>query len=150
MQKTFKYFVLFPLAAAWLCCSGLICDGPDGGNHPPDVRNAAVNPSPLAFEGGDVTITADATDPDGDALTVETTVRKPDGAMQTIPLTKGTGSQYRGTYIAPGNPTRSAQTYEIRVTASDGVASDTDPPVRNLPVRLTVNPAESPPDEVQF
>jgi hypothetical protein len=53
----------------------------------------------------------------------------------------------------PGQSDHGPQTYEIRVTASDGKASDTDPPVEpeeKDPVRLTVNPAEAPPGEVQF
>jgi hypothetical protein len=114
------------------------------------VRNAAVNPSQTAFEGGNVTITAKATDEDGDALTVQAAVQKPDGTTQTIPLTKGVGSQYNGTYTAPGNPTTSAQVHEIRVTASDGEASDTDPPMGNNSVQLTVNHAELPPGGLPF
>jgi hypothetical protein len=114
------------------------------------VRNAAVNPPQTPFEGGDIAITAEATDEDGDALTVQAAVKKPDGTTQTVPLTKGADTPYRGTYTAPGNPTRTAQTYEIRVTASDGTTGDTDPPVGSNAVRLTVNAAEAPPSQVQF
>jgi hypothetical protein len=114
------------------------------------VRNVAVDPPQTTFRGGGVTITAEATDEDGDTLMVQATVTPPSGTTQTITLTKGDGSPYRGTYTAPGNPTTRAQTHEIRVTASDGKASDTEPPTGNDPIWLTVNPAEAPPDVVQF
>jgi len=109
------------------------------------VRNTVVDRAELDFEGGVVTITAQASDPDGDELTVQARVKRPDGTVQTVTLAKISGSEYRGTYTVPGNPTTSSQKYEVQVMASDGQVSAAD-----LPLSFTVNPAETPPEAIQF
>lgn len=92
--------------------------GPVGGNRPPVVSSIAASPSKGVAPGAAVTITAPATDPDGDTVTyrVATTSRYVDGNGAMRPLA--------ATVSAPGTLRIAAPTtpgvWKIAVYALDG------------------------------
>jgi len=144
------------ILSGWLAFSLIAgCGGGGGGgggnggthDHPPVVENVAVTPNLLDFDGGSVAITAEATDADGDALTVRAAVQAPGQASVPVPMAKGSGDEYRGTYTAMGNASLTEVVYEVRVTADDGYGhTATEPPAGQDPVRFQVSPVEAPPD----
>jgi len=99
-------------------------------SRPPELGTLQVSPSGLDSDGGTVRIAV--TVADGNGVTgVTATIELPDSTTPTQALARESGTEYAGTwagnYSAPANtsPTepgggQPAQTYSVRVTATDG------------------------------
>jgi len=81
-------------------------------NNRPPIADFDWSPKPV-WEGDAVTIDNLSTDPDGDALSSNWSIKKPDGSMET-----GTSRDMEITCTEPGN-------YVVTLTVSDGKASAT-------------------------
>ncbi|WP_420363834.1 discoidin domain-containing protein [Curtobacterium aetherium] len=93
--------------------------GPTSGNRPPVVSGITASPSTGVARGASVTITAPATDPDGDTVTYRAAVSSRwiaggDGAMRPTPVTVTGPGRLRIT--APSTP----GVWKVAVYATDG------------------------------
>jgi len=112
------------LGAVLAGCGG----GGGGGTAPVSVSNTrALIPGDFSFEGGAVTVQADAVASAG-IVDVRATVTKPDGSQDPSPVLMSlvSGSTFAGTYDAPPNLRGDGrpETYYVVVAARD-TASNT-------------------------
>ncbi|HEU4753031.1 MAG TPA: Ig-like domain repeat protein, partial [Armatimonadota bacterium] len=82
----------------------------------PVIRSCKLSPKSLS-SGGVVTIQATVTDNVAVGTVVATITRL--STTATVTLTHTTGTAYTGTFSPPANPTRSNQTYRVRLQATD-------------------------------
>ncbi len=92
--------------------------GTESDRTPPSISNVRVEPSTLPSDGGRVTIWADVTD-NVAVSTVQAQVRKPDGNIDNVGMSRESGNTYRGTYNAPANNSTEDRRYDVRITATD-------------------------------
>ncbi len=108
-----RILLLIGLTALIAGCGG---GGGTPTNQPPEVTDLEVEPPQVAFVGGNVTITAQATD-DNAVATVTAKVTGA-GGTATVNLTLS-GGQYGGTYAAEQNLETEDSVYTVTVTATD-------------------------------
>lgn len=107
------------------------CGGGGGApdTNPPTIVNVQVEPTKLTrFTGGEVTISAQVSDPSGVAI-VWAEVQKPNGAMEKVTMSL-TGNVYQGTIKAGANTRNDGQdeTYKVWVRAKDAKGNETPEP----------------------
>ena len=98
-------------------------------NQQPVVTNASVAPTSLAATGGEVTIRAEATDPDGAVDQVTAYVTSPDSTVTTLTMSRpAAGEPYEATWAAPANPTDAPVEHVVSVVAvdSEGASGSAD------------------------
>jgi len=115
---------------------------------PPTISNARLTlPPDFRFTGGDVTISADVTDPSG-VRWVKAIVGEPDGSKVEVTLSLPSGSTYQGLYNAPPNARNDGQAigpYTVHVRAEDNAGNPTPEPGVAVG-EFTVPAAEKPQD----
>ena len=110
----------------------------------PDVFDTDLAPTALPHTGGDVTISASATD-DRAISEVYAVITAPGGDETVLPLDGVSASRYSGTWTAPSNATPDDLVYAVQVSALDDIgqqdtedagdvtvaaeSSDNEPPV---------------------
>ena len=110
----------------------------------PDVFDTDLDPTTLPHTGGDVTISASATD-DRAISEVYAVITAPGGDETVLPLDGVSASRYSGTWTAPSNATPDDIVYAVQVSALDDIgqqdtedagdvtvaaeSSDNEPPV---------------------
>jgi hypothetical protein len=87
----------------------------------PPTLTATVTPTQLQFTGGQVTVSATASDVDGDLETVTAAYDDGQGGTGAVVLTAATPGRYTGTATLPPNTTTTARSYTFTVTATDGL-----------------------------
>jgi len=93
-----------------------------GDTQGPTIANAqATLPAGFRWTGGDVTVSADVTDPSGLKSVTATVMRQKTSAASQVALAAGTGTAYAGTYAAAANVNNDgvAESYSVTVTATD-------------------------------
>lgn len=92
----------------------------------PTIVSCQVTPTSLPFSGGLVNISAVVTDNIGVA-TVIAIVNPPTGPDVNVPLTRGEGDEWSGTYNVPGNTGTETASYGVQIQADDASGnSDTE------------------------
>jgi hypothetical protein len=113
---------------------------------PPTISDIQVNPTQLRFIGGEVTVSAVASDPSG-VSKVWMIVQKPEGEKKVVEL-KLVNSRYEGKYTAEPNLRNDGKEvkYLIWLFAKDANGNETHPPgVPEGGVSFSVLPPISPP-----
>jgi hypothetical protein len=135
------------------------CGGGGGGGvggvpsdtTPPSISDVQVTPSQFRFAGGEVTISAQVSDPSGIAE-VWAEVQKPDGTRERVGMSS-VGGVYQGRYQIGANTSNDgrAQAYRVWVRARDGRGNETPPPgMPSSGVVVTVQAPMSPPSQPSF
>jgi hypothetical protein len=89
-------------------------------NQEPQVTNPSVAPVSLPAAGGEVTIRADVTDPDGTLADVHADITHPDGTVTTLAMTQASeGAPYEAIWTAPANTAEDPAEHVVSVTAVD-------------------------------
>lgn len=114
-------------------------------NQAPVINNPQVRPPELRFEGGTVHLQAEIVDPNDDPLQVWAEVRLGTQRLPDVPLTKGVGNEYTGTWSVEGNETEVTMIYVIVIVANDGELE-----TRTSELLLRVRPATMPPAPATF
>lgn len=112
-------------------------------NKPPQILSAQVSPTQLEFFGGRVSITAQVTDRNGNALTVTAEVAR-QGQPTTVNLAPASSNTFLGEFIAPVNRSEQPVTYDVLIRATDG-QNKPNRPVRRSAGQFHVNGSSSPP-----
>jgi hypothetical protein len=107
----------------------LLLVGQAGVPQPPVIVDEQASPQFLPFNGGQMTIMADATSPEGDALTVTATLTPSDdtATLGPLTLTNTSGAVYSGTIAVPGNPSIVARTYTVVISVVDPAVNPNSP-----------------------
>jgi hypothetical protein len=135
------------------------CGGGGGGGvggvpsdtTPPSISDVQVTPSQFRFAGGEVTISAQVSDPSGIAE-VWAEVQKPDGTRERVGMSS-VGGVYQGRYQIGANTSTNGQpqVYRVWVRARDGRGNETPSPgVPSSGVVVTVQAPMSPPSQPSF
>jgi hypothetical protein len=135
------------------------CGGGGGGGvggvpsdtTPPSISDVQVTPSQFRFAGGEVTISAQVSDPSGIAE-VWAEVQKPDGTRERVGMSS-VGGVYQGRYQIGANASTNGQpqVYRVWVRARDGRGNETPSPgMPSSGVVVTVQAPMSPPSQPSF
>ncbi len=144
-------FVLTACAVAVTVGCGGGGGGGGGGPTPgdttsPTVSGVIISPSSLTFVGGTVTITATVTDAGGVATVYASIVSSLTGAKPNVTMTNTTGNTYECQFTAPANagPEGTAETYSVRIHATDTSTNSTTSPVSTFVVEAVPGPPPPP------
>ncbi len=110
----------------------------------PTVSVGAITlPSPFTYEGGNVTVSASASDASGITEVKIVVTKLSDGTKTTIRLSPTSGSGFSGVFPAPRNirSDGKAETYSVVITATDTAGNTTT----TAAVTFDVPPLEAPP-----
>jgi hypothetical protein len=117
----------------------------------PSIKDVQVTPSQFRFAGGEVTISAQVSDPSGIAE-VWAEVQKPDNTTMEVPLSLVGGDRYEGKFKVESNTRDDGQplTYRVWLRARDRNGNETPQPgvpAEGLTVEVTapLNPPQKPP-----
>lgn len=136
------------LVALLFGCGG----GAPSDTTPPSLREIQVTPSELRFNGGEITISAKASDPSG-VVEVWAEVQKPDGAKERVEMELVGDNVYQGQYNIEANTSSEGQVREYRVWVRARDGRDNETPSPGMPtegVVVTVQPPMSPPSQPSF
>lgn len=112
--------ILTLLVAALAFPAGAAAQGGGSGfDTPPIVSNPQLNPTSLPYQGGTVTISADAIDDFGITM-FYADVQGSDGSRESVGLGYAGGDSFSGLFYAPPNYTDSPVSYYVTVEATDG------------------------------
>lgn len=119
-------------------------------NQPPMVTQATVAPASLPVEGGGITVSAQVGDADEAPVeSVFAEIAQGDGTFWRWTLERISGDAqegaYRGSFDLPGNPTATAQTYTVAVSAQDTVQAVATPVSAGAVIVAGLNVPPDPP-----
>jgi hypothetical protein len=137
MNKRQRIYTVCVLGAVAVVTAMVAGCGAGGGSSPATIfitNLQAITPLGWSSTGGNVTIRADVTASKGVNI-VQAQVTLPDGTKSPVPMALKSGSTYEGTYAAPLNSSKTAKTYQVKVTASDlsGATADSSQFVFQVP-----------------
>ncbi len=147
------------LVLLWGCGGGVVSESPTDGEGggapldttPPSISDVQVAPSQLRFAGGEVTISAQVSDPSGVAE-VWAEVQKPNGTKEQVEMSS-VGGVYQGRYQIGMNTSNDGreQAYRVWIRARDRQGNETPSPgVPSTGVVVTVQAPMSPPSQPSF
>jgi hypothetical protein len=128
-----------------------VSEGVPSDTTSPSIKDVQVTPSQFRFAGGEVTISAQVSDPSGIAE-VWAEVQKPDNMTMEVPLSLVSGDRYEGKFKVESNTRDDGQplTYRVWLRARDRNGNETPQPgvpTESLSVEVTapLNPPPKPP-----